>query len=308
MRACVIVNPAAGQGRVQRRWPTLREQLRSASTELAVCKTAGPGDATTLARAALSEDYDRIVAVGGDGTLHEVVNGYFQPDGTSITPAPPLVPLPCGTGTDFSRGLGAKTGLDAAIHLQSDRVRPVDLLRIDYTTADGDRVHRYAINVTSFGLSSSVVRFMNRGGFSLPGPTLRYFGAILRALVRHRPFPVELSVDGTSLDTKRVRIVAVANGPLFAAGLQIAPEAQIDDGRLDVTVLHDLAIPTLLRHVRRFYNGTHPTLDGVTTLRGQQVTAHPRGNTPVWLEADGELLGRLPATIEVVPEAIRVQY
>jgi diacylglycerol kinase (ATP) len=308
MRICAIVNPAAGRGRAKRLWPDLGAQLREASTELAVCTTSGPGDATTLTRTALGEDYDRIVAVGGDGTLHEVVNGYFEPDGTAITPAPPLVPLACGTGTDFNRALGQKTGLDAVSYLHSDRVRPIDLLRIDYTTADGTQAHRYAINVTSFGLSSSVVRFMNRGSLSLPSPRLQYLSAILRALFRHRPFPVVLTVDGTSGDTGPVRLGAVANGPFFAAGLPIAPKAQVDDGLLDVTMVHDIAIPTLLRHVRRFYDGTHPSLEGVTTRQGRRVTARPRTDAPVWLEADGELLGQLPATVEVVPKALRVQY
>jgi len=269
--------------------------------------TTGPGDAMTLTRKALSADYDRIVAVGGDGTLHEVVNGYFQPDGTAITPAPPLVPLPCGTGTDFHRCLG-QTELDAAARLQSDRMRAVDLLRIAYTSETGERAHRYAVNVTSFGLSSGVVRAMNRGRSSVLGPTLQYFSAILRALVRHRPIPVDLTVDGQPIDAERVRLVALANGPFFAAGLPIAPDARIDDGQLDVTVLHDIPVLRLLRHAPRFYNGTHPTLNGVTTRQGETVTARSRGDAPVWLEADGELLGRLPATVEVVPEAIRVQY
>lgn len=308
MRICAIVNPAAGRGRVQRLWPDLQDRLREATSELSVCTTTAPGDATTLTRTALVNGYDRIVAVGGDGTLHEVVNGYFEPEGTAITPAPPLVPLACGTGTDFIRGVGAHTGLDAVAQLRSSHVQPVDLLRITYTTEEGKEAHRYAVNVTSFGLSSSVVRSVNRGGLSLPGPTLRYFGAILRALARHRPFPVDLTVDGTPVEAERIRVVAIANGPFFGAGIRIAPNAKIDDGLLDVTVLHDLAVPTLLRHARRFYNGTHPVLDGVTTTQGRRITARPHTDAPVWLEADGEMLGQLPAAIEVVPKAIQIQY
>lgn len=307
MRTCAIVNPAAGQGRVERLWPDLLPKLRAVTSDLAVCTTTGPGEATTLTRAALTEDYDRIVAVGGDGTLHEVVNGYFQPDGTALTPAPPLVPLSCGTGTDFNRVLGQKTGLDAVSYLRSDRVRPVDLLRLEYRGLNGERASRYALNIISFGLSSAVVRSVNRGGLPLPGP-LRYFGAILRALLNHSPFRVALTLDGESLGEGAVRLVAIANGHTFGAGVKIAPNAVIDDGQLNLTTLHDVPALRLLRSLPRFYKGEHLSLDGVSTHRGRQVTVRPFTDEPVWLEADGELIGKLPVTVEVVPEALRVQY
>lgn len=307
MRACAIVNPAAGQGRVERLWPELLSRLRAGTTDLAVCKTTAAGEATTLTRTALSEDYDRIIAVGGDGTLHEVVNGYFQPDGTAIAAGPPLVPISCGTGTDFNRMLGGRTGLDAVAYLQSNRIRPVDLLRLDYTSLDGEPAQRYALNIASFGLSSSVVRAVNRGGLPLPGQ-LRYLGAILRALSAHAPFRVALTLDDRPLPDDPVRLVAIANGHSFGAGLRIAPNAMVDDGLLDVTILHDVPILRLLRSARRFYDGRHLSLDGVTAHRGRRLTVRPLTDDPVWLEADGELLGRLPATVEVVPGAIRVQY
>lgn len=307
MRACAIVNPAAGQGRVARLWPELLPALRAATADLAVCKTSGPGEATTLTRAALTEDYDRIVAVGGDGTLHEVVNGYFRPDGTALTPAPPLVPLSCGTGTDFNRMLGQKTGLDAVSYLRSDRVRPVDLLRLEYTDLDGERASRHALNITSLGLSSAVVRSVNRGGLPLPGG-LRYFGAIVRALFAHAPFEVALTLDDQVLGEGPVRLVAIANGHTFGAGVKIAPNAVVDDGQLDLTILHDVSAFRLLRSLPRFYEGEHLSLDGVSAHRGRRLTVRPFTDEPVWLEADGELIGKLPVTVEVVPKAIRLQY
>jgi lipid kinase, YegS/Rv2252/BmrU family len=307
MRACAIVNPAAGQGQVKRLWPELLPELRAATSDLAVCKTTGPGEATTLTRAALTEDYDRIVAVGGDGTLHEVVNGYFRPDGTALTPAPPLVPLSCGTGTDFNRMLGQKIGLNAVSYLRSDRVRPVDLLRLEYTDRDGDSASRHALNITSLGLSSAVVRSVNRGGLPLPGG-LRYFGAIMRALSAHAPFEVAITLDDEVLGEGPVRLVAIANGHTFGAGVKIAPNAVVDDGRLDLTILHDISAFRLLRSLPRFYDGRHVSLDGVSTHRGRRLTVRPFTDGPVWLEADGELVGQLPVTVEVVPDAIQLQY
>jgi YegS/Rv2252/BmrU family lipid kinase len=308
MSTCAIVNPAAGRGRAKRLWPRLEPELRAIATDLSVYWTAGPGDATEHTRTAIGDGHDQIVAVGGDGTFHEVVNGYFQPDGTAITPAPPLTPLPCGTGTDFNRMLGGKTGLDALAYLRSDRVRSIDLLRLDYTDRDGTTAHRYAVNIASVGLSSEVVRAVNRGGLSLPSPRLRYLSAIVRALLSHEPFRVGLTLDGRDLGEHSVRVVAVANGHTFGAGVKIAPNAAIDDGQLDVTVLADVPALRLLRALPRFYDGRHLSLDGVTTHRGRRLTIRPLDDTAVWLEADGELLGRLPVTVKIVKDALQLQY
>ncbi len=307
MRTCAIVNPTAGGGRVRREWPRLLPRLLDVTASLSVRWTTGPGTATLLTRQALKEGMGRIVAVGGDGTLHEVVNGFFE-DRSPILPSAVLVFIPCGSGSDFRRTLGAPTGVAAVQQLRSSRIRPLDLLQIRYTTETGDRKHRYAINIASVGLSGTVVRHFSPGVVPLP-PRLRYLGAALRTLASDRPARIRLTLDGESLPPTRVRLVAAANGHTFAAGLPIAPSATPFDGLLDVVVLRDLSIPTLLYHAPRFYQGTHPFLEGVETHRGRCLTITSLDDPhPVWTEADGEVLGQLPMSVEVVPEAIRVQY
>jgi YegS/Rv2252/BmrU family lipid kinase len=256
---------------------------------------------------ALRDGAERIVAVGGDGTLHEVVNGFFAADGTPLNPSACVVPIPCGSGTDFRRALKAPMGLEAVQLLRSERIQPIDLLRISYSTSEGEQALRYAVNITSFGLSSRVVQAVNRGGGRLPGP-LRYFGGILRALTAHTTVPVDLTLDGTPVDAAEIHLAAVANGRSFGGGVCIAPNARFDDGALDIVVLHDIPVVSLLRRLPRFYRGTHLTLDGVTAARGQRFTARARTDAPIWVEADGEVLGQLPVTVEVVPESLRVQY
>ena len=307
MKTCAVVNPVAGGGRVRRIWPRLLSRLLAVTDSLSVRWTTESGTATSLTRRALQDGFERIVAVGGDGTLHEVVNGFFE-NQSPIAPSAVLAFVACGSGSDFRRTLGVPTGVEAVQKLQSDRIQPLDVLRVRYTTERGRRTQRYAINIVSAGLSGTVVRHFSPG--VLPIPTrLRYLQAALRALATDRPVPVRLTLDGEPLPPSQVRLVAAANGHTFAAGLPIAPTATPHDGVFDVTVLHDVPIPTLLRHVHRFYWGTHTSLDGVTTHRGRRLTVEPRNDRrPVWVEADGEALGKLPLSVEVVPQAIRVQY
>lgn len=308
MRTCAVVNPVAGGGRVRHLWPALEPRLREVVPNLTVKWTTAPGDATALTRAAVREGAERIVAVGGDGTLHEVVNGFFATDGTPLSPAPVLTPLACGTGSDFCRALGAPAAPAALGQLSTPRTRSVDLLRVAYTSAVGERAYRYALNVVSMGLSGRVVSRLQRDGGLLPFTRLRYVEALLRALAAHRPFRADLVVDGTPVPAAALHLVAVGNGPSFGAGLRIAPDAVLDDGRLDVTLLHDVSALALLGRLHRFYRGTHPSLRGVTIRRGRRLRIRPRQAAPVLVEADGELLGRLPAMVETVPDALHLQY
>ena len=308
MRTCAIVNPAAGGGRVRRLWPALAPRLRGMVPNLTVKWTTAPGDATALTRAAVLSGAERIVAVGGDGTLHEVVNGFFATDGTPLSPAPVLTPLACGTGSDFRRGLGVPAAPAALERLSTPRTRSIDLLRVAYTSAAGERAYRYALNVVSMGLSGRVVHRLQRDRGLLPFARLRYVEALLRVLAAHRPFRAALEVDGTPVPASALHLVAAANGPSFGAGLRIAPDAVLDDGRLAVTVLHDVSALALLGRLHHFYRGTHPSLRDVTTRPGRQLHARSRQVAPVLVEADGELLGRLLATVETVPDALRLQY
>jgi len=307
VRTCAIVNPAAGGGRVRRVWPRLLSRLLEATASLTVHWTTGPGTATALTRQVLNDGAKRIIAIGGDGTLHEVVNGFFA-DHAPIAPSALLVFIACGSGSDFRKALGTPTGVDAVQQLRSDRIRPLDLLRVQYTTEDDGREECYAVNIASAGLSGRVMRHFSPGCVPVP-PRMGYLGAGLRALATDRAALLRLTLDGESLPTGRARLVAVANGHSFAAGLPIAPGASPYDGLLDVTVIHDVSVPYLLRHAHRFYLGTHTALDGVTAYRGRRAAVRtPDPRQPVWVEADGEPTGKLPLTIEVVPKAVRVQY
>lgn len=307
MRTCAIVNPVAGGGRATTLWPDLEPRLRAASTSFSERWTTGPGTGEQLTRNALRDEIERVVAVGGDGTLSEVVNGFFDGD-AAINPKAVLTHIPCGSGSDFRRTLGVPVGLPAANQLTSDRIDRLDLIRVECSQENGEMTSRDVINVASWGLSGAVVRRTSKSDRVLP-PRLHYLAGALRALTTNRPAPVELTLDGNPLGPSALRLGAVANGHTFAAGLPIAPRATPHDGLFDLTLLHDVSVPVLLRHVHRFYRGSHTTLSCVSTHRGRTLTVEPlEQSRSVWMEGDGEVLGCLPATFEMVPEAIRVQY
>lgn len=305
----VILNPSAGGSRAERLWPMLRRTLDTTLGTYALRRTQGPGDAIRHTRTALRRGADRIVAIGGDGTLNEVVNGFFAAD-TPVQPEAVLAPISCGTGSDFRRSLGASRSPDAAVRtLLQRRIRTVDVGRLQHATASGRDAVRYFLNVASLGLGGAVDQVVH----TLPakaqmGGRLAYLYAILYTLARYHNQPITLDVDDATVYVGPICNVAVANGRFFGGGLQIAPDAQVDDGQLDVIVLGDLPRRALLRHARRFYQGSHLHLDGVLAFRGRRVTARPRTDEPVRLDVDGEAMGRLPATFTVLPHALRIQY
>ncbi|MFO8098804.1 MAG: diacylglycerol kinase family protein [Salinibacter sp.] len=306
MHTCAIVNPAAGGGRVRRLWPSLLPALLEVTDRLTVRWTSGPGTAARLTRRSLRHGADRVVAIGGDGTLHGVVNGFFEGP-RAVAPTAVCAFVACGTGSDARWALGLPTGVAAIHHLRQAPVRPVDLLRLRYTAADGTTRSRYAINVASFGLSGAVVRWAQRARRIPIPPRLRYVGAIVAALCTHQPNAVSVHLDDLPLPAERVWAVAVANGSTFGAGLRIAPTAHMNDGQLNVTIVRARAVHSLLLDAAQFYRGSVAAVDGVSTYTGQAVTAQSTTAAPVPLEADGERLGQVPASIEIVPGALRVQ-
>lgn len=307
MQTCAIVNPVAGRGQARIEWPRIEPRLRDVSSSFTDRWTTAPDSAERLTRDALREGFERIVAVGGDGTLHEVVNGFFE-DGSPVNPEAVLAHLACGSGSDFRRSLGATVGEEAAEQLERNRIEPLDLIHVEYATERGASRTRYVVNIASFGLSGTVVRKTAKTRRFLP-PRLHYLVGALRVLSREEPASVEITLDNESLGVLSLWLGAVANGHTFASGLPIAPTASPSDGLLDVTLLKDMPVLSLLGNVPRFYRGTHVALPTVRTLRGRTLTVDPiKKSNSVWLEGDGEPLGRLPATFTVIPQAIEVQY
>ncbi|WP_179862081.1 diacylglycerol/lipid kinase family protein [Longibacter salinarum] len=297
----VIANPVAGSRNERRRFQHIVRQLGRGPA--LISWTRGPGDATALTRYALRNGARLIVVVGGDGTLNEVVNGFFDEEGR-IAPDATLLPLGGGTGSDFVRTL-RKCGDEKDVGTGMERCA-IDVMRVSYTTMDGRREARYAVNIASAGLGGIVVRNLQASRSNLVHGPLSYFATIIRCLQTYDHDDVRIVADGRDLGVHRIRNIAVANARYFAGGLQIAPSAALDDGCLDVVILDDVPFRRLLRDVRNIYAGHHSDLPYIHSTRVRSVTLLPQQSSPVFLELDGESVGCLPATIDIVPSALNV--
>jgi diacylglycerol kinase (ATP) len=304
-RTVLIVNPKSQGGRLGKQWKDVADTIgRAFPFEEAI--TQGPGDATRLAREALKAGAERVVAIGGDGTINEVVNGFFDDQGVPIAPEASLAVIPFGTGGDFRRTLELPTGLaEAAKVIAANQRRKIDVGRLELTTPSGGRAVRMFANIASFGVSGVVDRLVNESGKKLG--RLAFAVATMRATWSYTNQRVQLVFDGKDRIEATINTVAVANGRYFGGAMMVAPNAEVDDGMFDIVALGDFGFGDLLTSGRRIYKGTHLTMDKVTARRARVVEAEPiEPSAVVELDVDGENLGRLPARFEVVPSALWV--
>ena len=296
----LIANPRSGRGRVGEELPEVERQLRSHGLAYRIVETRGPGDATRLAREALETGERFLVAVGGDGTVHEVVNGMVEDD-RAVAEDAVLGVVAAGSGSDFVRTFGLPgDAIRAVRHLTGDHLYPIDLIRADYAH-DGGRAVRYVPNIAEAGLGGAVVaraaRLPRRLGRS------RYFVGFWLSVGRYRPSEVHVRVDRKEW-AGRANNVVVANGQFYGGGMKISPRAYPGDGLLDVQISTGPKSEafTLLPKI---YRGEHVPHPHIKEMRGRVITVE--GDRPLPVEADGEVLGTTPATFTVVPQIVRLK-
>jgi diacylglycerol kinase (ATP) len=305
----VIVNPTSARGATGEAWPAMASDLRTHFGPFAVAFTKRAGDASRIAEEEARAGRRLIVACGGDGTASEVANGLLLSGADAE-----LGLLPSGTGGDFRRTLDIPTrAADAAVLLRKGRARALDAGRVLYTDDDGVERARYFLNVASFGMGGDVIRrvktqaWLGAGGPRLVGGRLAFAAAAAQSAVAYERPAVRVRLDDGAEARLSVTNFAVANARFFGGGMKIAPEALVDDGLFDVVAVGDMSAAEIFRHSYRLYLGTHLGLRDVRRARARRVAARPESAAAVGLEVDGELVGRLPATFELLPKALRVR-
>jgi diacylglycerol kinase (ATP) len=316
MTAFVIVNPQAGNGRTRRDWRKIEDGLESIFPLMSVTATGGPGQTARLVRDALREGHLDIIAVGGDGTINEAINGFFY-RGAPVSSDAVFSFITTGTGGDFRKSFGIEAGWEAGIaRLKQSRVRKLDVGRVSCLSPQGEPVVRYFINIASFGISGHIAHRVNRAHIAtFFGGTFAFALHSAIALLGWRECRVRLMApeaggQKTSYDEiAGISTVAVANGQYFGGGMQVAPNAQPNDGQFDLVIMGGTHKGRLLKDMRAIHSGAHLDNPAVRVVRASRLTAAPTVDTngPVLIETDGESAGVLPATFEILHNAINLR-
>jgi len=307
MRVAVIVNPAARKGGALARWPAIQAELAKRLGPVEPMFTEAPGHATHLARNALARGVRRFVAVGGDGTVNETLNGLLDPAGRLIEPDAVLCPIPAGTANELCRALGhlatAGSAFDAAA---SPRTQAIDLMRVRCTGLDGRPVDRFGYLIVALGLAATIShrtgqsRWLKKLGevaylLMTPGVTLGY-----------RQRDISMEVDGVPAGTRRLYTAMVGNTENGGGGMKLLPGARFDDGVLDLIDAGGVSrLEVLLRILPKLYSGAHVHHPKVRPARGRSFR-FDSGGVETLVDLDGEMVGRLPLEVTVLPQAFRV--
>ncbi len=310
MKPFLVVNPRSANGVTARHFDDITQAVRGAVGDVRHAFTERAMHAADLTRSALREGHDLVIAVGGDGTINEVVNGFFEPAQPGEPPRPvradaALALLPRGTGGDLRRTVGLDGDLpQCAARLKGEPGR-VDVGRVDYTADDGAAKSRYFINVGEVGVGAKVVQIANRSTKRLGGK-VTFTIASLRALTGWHDLHVRAFFDDEPAQDLWITTLAVANGKYFGGGMMVAPEARLDDGQFHVTIWSGYGLSDFVLKRGSMYDGSHVNLEGTRTRTARAVRLEPLGSTPMEVEVDGERLGRLPATFTILPGALRL--
>lgn len=299
-------------------WPTIQKELDAARVEYQAYETKSPGDATVQTRAALRSGVETVVVVGGDGTLSETAEGFFEfNDDADVLPVPvnpgaTLAILPAGTGNDFARGLlGKHTPIPKWIEMVVAFLRgeksahSIDIL---YGRCNGFEKPFICLNASTMGIGGETAgRVAAQGKFmrNFSGE-FRFVFAAVGALAAWRERRVRVVVDGREVADGPMNLVAVANALYCGGGMMLSPEACIEDGKLDVITASGLTRRNVVTELSRVHTGGHVNNPKVTITQGTIVrieTLLARDAMP--LEADGNVRGVTPVQFQVLPGALR---
>ena len=282
---CLIVNPHAGGGRALRLLPGVEAALRSQGRPFRVVETMSMQHARQLAREACDEG-DIVAAMGGDGIVGAVAGELRDRQGL-------LAVIPGGRGNDFARKLDIPFDpVEAVKLLEMGEERSVDLALANGTVYLG---------ILSAGIDSDVSRIALETRLKLG--TFVYTYGVLRAIARWKPAAWKVTIDGESLDYPGYS-VAVANSGVFGGGMFLAPDASLEDGKLDVVLIREQSRLRYLRGLPRVFNGSHLKDPAISLHQGREITFE--ADRPFTAYADGDPIGDLPLTVQVLPGALRV--
>jgi YegS/Rv2252/BmrU family lipid kinase len=295
-----VVNPASANGSTGRRWPEMARRAAAAGLHGETFVSEAPGDVAAKTQLAVSNGARLVVAVGGDGTISEAVNGFLR----AGTEDAELAILPRGTGADYVRTFRIPRRLDDAIAVAlNGATRRVDVGVARYTGPDGQPAASYFANFAGAGISGAIARRANESSKALGGRA-SFIIATVVVFLGWRSAEIAIDVDGERREGRMFEVLAT-NGEYAAGGMWVTPGAAPDDGRLDVLLIGDVTKADFVATFPKIYRGTHLSHPKIERLRGRVVRVETEMPLPIAL--DGEQPGTTPAIFELVPQALRLR-
>ena len=298
-----VVNPASAGKSTANEWPKFEAALKEEGFEFDAVLTEYPGHAIQLTRDALKNGYVTIVAVGGDGTMNEVLNGFYE-DEKPINPDAVLAVFSRGTGCDFIRSIKTDKGIESFAKLiKRQEKRTLDVGKVKYLDYSGQSVVRYFMNVSDLGLGGETTFRVNKASKVLKGFLSFAIGA-LTTILKYKNKSFYLNIDDQVIIEERLNSVIIANGQYFGGGMHVAPNAKMDDGQFDIIILGNLNKLELIKSFPTIYNGTHLSNKKVKFYSGKKITV--KCKEKALIEIDGEQPGTNDAEFEIIPQGIKI--
>lgn len=292
---CFIVNKTSGSGRALKTWDHIKNKLQKKNIPYRVHFTQQPNHATELVHELRrSEEPRAIIAVGGDGTIHEVINGLV---GSTI----PLGIIPAGSGNDFCRGMGIPLQYDKALErILKNEQKVIDVGRINDT---------YFATIVGIGFDGQVAlethHSKNKKLLNLAGiGSIPYIINVLKVLLYYKPTNVDLYIDSIKTTHQKVWLIAIANSPFYAGGMMICPDAKNNDQLFDICIVKGISRWEFLQIFPSVFKGEHIHHPSIITLKGKKLKI--LSSTPLTAHGDGEIIGNTPFKIMISPASISV--
>ena len=292
MELCLIVNPHAGKKRGVEIATRIASLLEEGGVQTELFVSDHPQGTRELADAIEPSEWDGVLAVGGDGTLFEVVNGIL--DGTDA-PLIPIGQVPVGTGNSFLRDLEVSSPEDVVSRILGNQLRDIDLGRFA-----SDSGSFYFANLLGAGFVSNVA---HRAGKYKALGSLSYLIGVVEEVIRLQSTPIRIEIDGTRFEREAI-FVEICNSRYTGGSMMMAPSARVDDGMLDVVILNRVTRRRLLKLLPTIFSGTHVEAPEVEVLRGREIRLE--SEVPLALTPDGETFGHTPIEVSVHPARIRM--
>ncbi len=299
----IVVNPVSANKTTAKEWPGYEKALSDAGFEFEAVLTEYPGHAAELTRKAIKLGFKTIMSVGGDGTMNEVANGFFD-NGRIIDEDSRLVVFSRGTGCDFVRTLGINKNIeDLLAILERNREKQIDVGRLSLACAEGNMPARYFLNVADIGIGAETANRVNMNSKRFSG-FLSFLLGTLSTVVLYKNKNFEVVIDDNIHLNGIMNSVIVANGKYFGGGMMVAPDAVMDDGVFDIIILGNLSKPDIIKSFPLIYKGKHMNHPKLKYYRGSKVKVTIGGKGLI--EVDGEIPGRADAVFELMPKALKI--